>query len=489
MWYACLGVLFVILFASGWYKGPNFAVGCTSVAALLVPTWVNVTVWDYPIDLRLASGMAALGLYCVHRKSAFYVRLVFVDIVGLTLVAIHLASDLSHDGLTWRVPLRVYGEWLVPYLLGRVAIQNWDDVRELTPIIVGVGCVLAACAIAESLIQANIFEFIFGEGNVEGLSRNSMRWGWKRSFGPVRNPIYFGTLQLLLFPWMMYAASLAVRRDGPRWWLCLPAVMVGGILATLSRAPVLAIIPLAFMASIAFWPQWRRTLIGAAIFTLLLLAVNYDRVIESLNKLGGAPAASRRETIDVNGERVEYTTALHRLYLLDVYGGAMKHAGLLGYGTDRTTGFPPRVPIGPTHLKTLKRMWCVDNAYILLVLRFGWLGSLSFSLMGLAAVGTYARLAQGQGLRGRMFAANMAGGILATMFVLLTVWMPSDFGWWLMWSIGAAGGMAAPTSKHAIHIVVGRGKEGEAPSHLKNTTPMLAITESESANIRSRTNS
>ncbi len=437
MWFACFVILVAILIWQAWKEGPNQAIGRVMVLSLLVPTWIVIKVWGFPLDIRIASGIAALGTYCLHPKAVFRTRLVLVDWVAIALVAVHLASDWSLDGFSWRVPVRAYGEWVVPYLAGRLAIQSWDDVRKLTPIVLGVCLVLATCAAIEAIARVNLFELGFGVRPVDGPARELSRWGLKRAFGPLKNPIYLGALLVLLFPWAIYGAVLAVRRRGPRWWLVQPAVVALGILFSVSRAPLLAMLPLLLVTVAAVEKRWRKPLIGVAILGAVLLFLNRHALLQSDISV----SENRREKITVGEQQVEYTSTLHRLYLFDVYWMAMKRAGWLGFGTEMTTGFPPRVPVGPQQLETLKRLWCVDNAYILMVLRFGYLGLLTFLFLELAALGTFASLTRGQGLRRGVFAGSMAGAVLATMLVLFTVWLPHDFGFWFMWTVGTSAGL------------------------------------------------
>jgi hypothetical protein len=75
------------------------------------------------------------------------------------------------------------------------------------------------------------------------------------------------------------------------------------------------------------------------------------------------------------------------------------------------------------------------------VLRFGYLGVLSFLAMGLFAAGVYGSMARSQGLRRGLFAASMASAILAALLIMVTVWMPHDYGFWFMWTVGTAAGL------------------------------------------------
>lgn len=324
-----------------------------------------------------------------------------------------------------------------------MAIQSWEDARALLPTFLVVCVVFAVSAAVESITEFNLFELPFGVRPMEGPPRDLSRWGIKRAYGPVMNPIYFGMLQMLLFPWTMYGAAAAMRKSGPRWWRVAPVVAGVGVCCTASRAPMLGLAVLLYASAVLLLPHWRRILLGVGFATLLALVINYQAVLDGLNLTEGGTKAGRRQKIAVGGESVEYSSTMHRVYVIEVYSKAMGHAGLLGFGTDRTSEFPPRVPFASEHIQALQRLRSVDNCYILVILRFGLLGLFFFVSVGVTSVVAYARHAWGEGLRRGALAAGMAGAMLATMAAFLTVWMPHDFGFWFLWCAGAAGGLHA----------------------------------------------
>ena len=441
MWLLCLAVLFAVSIWQAWKAGPNLAVGTSIFCSLLVPTWLMIDLVGLPLNIQIAAGIAALSVYCLHRRAVFRVRLVLVDIAGIALVTVHVVSDWNADGFDWSVLLRAYGEWMVPYFAGRVAIQSWEDVRRLVPAVIGVCVVFAVCAITESLTKVNLFESLFGLRPLEGTPRHLSRLGLNRSYASTMNPIYFGTLQVMLVPWTCYAAVLAYRRSAWRWWLAAPLFPLAGIICSGSRAPLLSLVPLTYVSLFVIRPRWRRVLLGLGVGALALLIVFHQQALDGLqrwsNKFPDLPPPS----IIVGGKEVAYTGTMHRIYLIQVYSTAMKRAGVLGFGTDRTTGFPPRVPVGPEHAATLKRLWCIDNYYVLIVLRFGLMGLLCFVVMGLAAAASFVSAGNGEGMRKSVFGGTMGGAVVAMLFILATVWMPNDIGFLYMWIMGASAGL------------------------------------------------
>ncbi|MEO8498789.1 MAG: O-antigen ligase family protein, partial [Planctomycetota bacterium] len=354
------------------------ALGAVVILSLLVPTWAvlgyqlkrsELLFFGMPIDMRLAFSFIGISVCCLRPKTILPTRIVAADWAVLAIVAAHVISDLQNDGLSVVPPLRAFGEWMIPYLAGRIALRNMDDARELLPFAVTVCLVLAAVAVIESLARINLAELAYGARPVEGSSRDAARWGLKRAFGPAMHPIYFGTLQLLLMPWAIYAASRAARGRGPVWWYVVPAASAIGIFFSLSRGPILAVPIVLYIFALIGIPRWRPVLSATGVIATVLLAFQYATVLDLLQVWSGEAQQVRKAKITVNDEEVQYTGTLNRVYLLQVYGRALKQAGLFGYGTERVTGFPIRVPVGPEEAKTLKFVRFIDNEYVLLILR------------------------------------------------------------------------------------------------------------------------
>jgi hypothetical protein len=83
----------------------------------------------------------------------------------------------------------------------------------------------------------------------------------------------------------------------------------------------------------------------------------------------------------------------------------------------------------------------VDNAYLLIGLRFGWLGMLALASLLLVSIWTCSRLFGNPAFR------DLSGWLMAMLSavapVLLIEWLSYDFGFALLWSCGAVGGLAA----------------------------------------------
>ena len=329
-----------------------------------------------------------------------------------------------------------------------MALAQIGDVRKVLPFAILVCLTLGLMAAVEAIARFHLAEVIYGLRPLDGISSNMSRWGLKRAFGPARHPIYFGTLQLLLFPWAMYAASRAKHAAGPAWWYAVPMTTAVGIVSTLSRGPILGLLAALYGATGIVKSRWRVTMLICLVLGLGVAVTQRETVLKWLQIWSGEAERLRKPKIIVDEEQVEYTGTMSRIYLFDVYGLAMRRAGLLGFGSERVTGFPIRVPVGPQHAETLKHVRFIDNVYILLTLRFGYLGVVCFLALGLSAVWNFTRMSFVRGA-GLAFYANMAGALAGTMLVLATVWMPQDFGFMFLFSAGASAGLRFGSERYA----------------------------------------
>jgi hypothetical protein len=199
-WTATVSALCGLWCVLAWRYGPQRAIGCQVLIACLVPTWVRFEgfgIQDLPIDCRVISTVFGLVAYCFHPRATFPWRLGWLDAVMLSLVAVHLASDIDNSGWSWTLPLRVYGEWFVPYLAGRLALQSGEDMRALAPVGLAVALVLAVGGAFEGISGYHPWEWIYGERDYDGIVRDQPRWGVTRAWGCCGHPIYFGFLQVL----------------------------------------------------------------------------------------------------------------------------------------------------------------------------------------------------------------------------------------------------------------------------------------------------
>ncbi len=442
--------LVALFLTSAYFRSPQFAIGNVVPIAFIFPAWLILPLFSGPadsiygsgVDIKLTVGAACLVLYCFLPGRTFALRIVPCDIALAFLILFHILSDMLNDGLDWIVLGRAYVEWYLPYVAGRLAIQSREDIEQLWKTLAVLGLILGGTAILEALADINLFELCFGVRPLEGTSRDAARWNMQRAYGPCMHPIYLGVLELLLLAWTGLATWRALRRRAGWPWVFAMVPCLLGIVATGSRGPILGV---AFSSIVFFFyllPSI-RLVVASSIFAVVLVGVvNREAVLTQLEKWSGQAEQLQIETIKVDDETLTHSGTRNRINIFEVYKIALKRSGLTGFGTRAVSGFPINVPVGPREVETIKQTRFVDNEFILITLRFGYLGLAAFAALGgLALVQLLLIADQNPGQLPQQLCcclgATLAGGLLT----LLTVWMPYEIGFVLLWTIGLSSGL------------------------------------------------
>ncbi|MCC6510799.1 MAG: O-antigen ligase family protein [Pirellulaceae bacterium] len=432
-WATTVGLLCLFWCVMAWRYGPQRAIGCQVLLACLVPSWSQ---WDVMegvwLDGRMAATCFGLLAYCFHPRATYPVRLGVLDGVMLCLVAVHLASDIDNSGWSMVLPLRVYGEWCIPYIAGRLALQHREDMRFLAPWGLAVATILAVGSIFEGFSGMHPWEWIYGERKYDGIIRDQPRWGITRAWGCCAHPIYFGFLQLMFLPWLL---RLWHRRRPVYFLWGLPLVGLIGVFCTGSRTPLVAYAGVILMGLFVFVPRSRWPLAVVTLLAGVLLFSMRDQITDLVTRWG--ETVNRRDVIVVDGKEEQTSGTMARWYLLKIYQRPMQQASWLGFGTERCSSWPLDVPVAPEYTQNVKKLLFVDNQYVLMILRFGWLGAAAFALaLLLAALAWFDR---SKSSLGSDVAVSIYIGItiLAVSAGMVTVWMPHDIGFPLLWWMGA----------------------------------------------------
>lgn len=431
--------------------GPRLALGQVTFLALLVPAWaylgyqsagIELQFTGVPVDAKTAIGFVGLLVCATRPRQLFAWRLTWVDLAVALMAVVHVLADWRADGLSAMPLLRAFGEWVLPYAVGRATIQSVDDLRALLPVAIAVTLALAAVAGFEALLRVNAFEWAYGNRPIEYMPRHMSRWGLKRAYGPAKHPIFLGMMLLMLTPWAIYAASYARRGRWASWWIWTPVAVVFGIVFTVSRGPIIGVAVALAVAVYLLFPRLRKPLWGVAGVIVAVLLLQPRAVLETLHMSSGESKWRRTRQVEIDGEMKRFSGTEARLYLFDVYGEALRRAGLLGFGTEAVTGFPVNVPVGPENVETLKSVRFIDNIYVLTTLRFGYLGLVALvTLLGASIVDWWRRTTAARGAPA--FCAGATGALAGAAIVMLTVWMPHDFGFLILWTAGAGSGLRA----------------------------------------------
>jgi len=433
-----LVAVWLILYAR---RGASQALGAAVALSILVPVWIRTPVLGHEIDCRTVVAIIGLIGFTVYRRGRILTPLTMLDVFVTIMSLVHLTADVGAEEWHTAIPFRAYGEWVLPYVAGRFVVQDRNDLKALVPWVVSVLVLLSLGGLVESFSGINVFEDIVGDRPVEGASRKMARFGLKRAFGNAMHPIFFANQLLLLVPWcfglMQKGSEKKVQVFG---WLSLLVAFLG-VCSSVSRGPVMAFfIMLGVMFIIRFrvlrWPILLGLTSAVAVICFFSTA-SLDFLAE---KLGGEKLGDRKTLVEIDGAAVEYSSTRNRLLIFDAYGDALRHAGLTGYGTKLTTGFPPNIPYLQASRHSVERLKIVDNAFVLMTLRFGFLGVGTFVLLLLSGIYTAGclvkRFPQDQ------FFPAACGSFTGFALVLMTVWFCYDFGFIALWMLGILSGCA-----------------------------------------------
>jgi O-antigen ligase len=247
--------------------------------------------------------------------------------------------------------------------------------------------------------------------------------------------------QCLLFPFALAAATRAWRRQGPRWWLATPLVNVVGVMFTISRGPMLClIIALLGFAAIRWRVRWFYVAGGVAV-AALALTIWRAEVFDALHSTEGTRDILAPE--ELGGVKYKTDATNYRLILIRAYSKAIREAPLFGYGTDRVATWPPRVPLDADARVVLKKFWSIDNEYLLILLRFGWVGlACFFAAAALAAYYALRRaITERESMEVGALSAGLGGMLAGVVLILAGEWMQTDWGFLLLYLFGFAGSL------------------------------------------------
>lgn len=456
VWWITVASLIGLFVGLSLWRSPQFGLAAIIPTTWLFPTWfmlplfkgVGGSIVGTGIDIKVAVGAACLVLYCFMPGRRFQLRPTICDAAILLLIFVHLVVDTQHEGFNLLILGRAYAEWYLPYVCGRLAFQSRSDIVAIWPIVAGVACLLALLGIVEATTEASLFDALFGLRPEEGFKHSASRWGIKRANGPTMHAIYFGVCQLALAGWVVFAAFRALQKRTAALWVFSPVLATIGIASAASRGPLLGV-PLALIAGSFLGFRKARLGIGlACLFGILACFAFREPLLEIAAEW--ANEAKPRE-IMVDGETKLQSSVYNRINIFSVYKIAVRRAGFLGFGTQATQGFPINVPVGAREMETLRSVKYIDNTYLLITLRFGFLGVFAFAFAAFACLGQFLFIADRyRGESPHLLAACLGGAVSGVLAVLMTVWMPHEISFPLLWTFGVSSGLVVAHLDRAL---------------------------------------
>jgi hypothetical protein len=283
--------------------------------------------------------------------------------------------------------------------------------------------------------------------------------------------LYFGVAQVMLMPWLLYAAQLATQQRsvasvGKGWLWGIPITAIG-VATSLSRGPFLAIGALVYAMYWVLTPRNRFVLGVIGVVAIVAMVAISGPLLDQLDALTGEDLSG--QTTKSGDQEVKYTSTSARKLLFTVYAHPLKYAGLLGYGTKACSTFPPDVPLD----QPVERVAAVDNAYILFTLRFGYLGLLGFLAVNAAAAWQFLSLADESTGSVKVWLAAMAGMVVTTMLMFMLVWMPQEIGFLYLFGLGASSGLVIGGKQRRQPEK--RRRRSSRPRELEEEPPMRPV--------------
>ncbi len=468
MWIVTTLILSALVAALAWKFGPDVALGGGILISLVIPVWLRIDVWGLPVDLRTVVAILGLGIYCIHPDARLKTRVTSADCACIGLVAMHLISDTLNEGFGLGIVLLAFARWYVPFVSGRLVNRDTRNYDIWIRIACYLCVVFAGWSVVESTTRVNPANYVVEARPKDRTPAVSLRFGLKRAEGPTTHPIWFGMLQCLLFPYALTAATRAWRRRGPRWWLAVPFANVLGVFFTFSRGPVIClIISLLGFAAVQWRVRWTYVAGGLAV-AVVGLTIWTAEIFDHLRWTEGT--SDRHSQVELSGAKYKLDPTNYRLILLRAYSKAIREVPLWGYGTDRLASWPPRVPLNADARVVQQRIWSIDNEYLLILLRFGWVGLVCFFMA--AVLATYFALQRALTERESRGVGALAAGLgttLAAVVIILTgEWMPSDWGFLLFYSFGFASSLRDARPGKSCHQLGSRNRtRDELPKQQK----------------------
>lgn len=441
-WAISLVVIFIVWIVLYVRKGPSEALAPALLLSLAFPVWLKLTVFDIPFSIRTVTAAVTMLAFAIHPRGRILSPLTLLDFCIAFLCCSQILTDAWHDGMSVSLPFLAYGEWGLPYVAGRYAIRNQQDLVTASKWAVGVMLFLSLLAVIETLTKVNVAELVFGERPEELAKRNTLRLGFKRAYVVAMHPIYFGMLLAVLSPWIVCLISSTQSKAFRTVALIAVPVTILGIVATMSRTPFVTILGGWFLL-MAIIIRWLRipimTLIVAAVAVFAIWPYQVTDFIEKYT------AGDRQRLIEMNGSAVVYSASRARLLLPFAYAKAMSNAGLVGYGSAATKTFPLEIPYLEGTAETKNSLKLVDNGYVLTVLRMGWLGG--FLMLLLFVTGMFSSWLLYLKRPDRIFPAAFLGMLIVYSFVSLNlVSQIYDFFLPMLWSLGVISGLSIQKS-------------------------------------------
>ena len=87
----------------------------------------------------------------------------------MIVLVLDVIAEVSADGICRTNSIKTWGEWMLPYVVGRFGIENSCDLISLAPWAVAVLVALSLRGLVDALSGVNPFEVVFGDRPIDGF--------------------------------------------------------------------------------------------------------------------------------------------------------------------------------------------------------------------------------------------------------------------------------------------------------------------------------
>ncbi len=427
-----------------WRTLPGIAGAALMALAFMSPTWLQLPSGGNGIDVRAALAIVYLVAFCIHPAGRFRFKWNALDTCIALLFLVAIISDAFNDGFQWYRPILSYGELLLPFYAGRFLLMRPGVQWRAAQWFAIAGIVVSVLAMLEAVSGTSIWETLLAPKDDYVTTGESQRYGlWFRATGPTRHPIFLSIVLTLCIPWCI---SL-IGNSYDRWSKTLGGIalvtILAGMASTLSRGAIVSCVLALLVVVMLVFERTRIWISLGVLASAILAGVFWDRVVDAV--VSTQDADVRSFVVNVNGKPESYTGTNNRLFILKIYGPKVIEAGPLGFGTERTSQFPPDLPGLSTTVKQSKLLSTVDNSYVLFGLRYGWLGLAALIALFVMTIFTCVRLrATGSIVLAPdvyWLVTSLAGILAGVMVTVSTVFSCYDFFFWLLFSCGLVAGL------------------------------------------------
>ncbi len=298
---------------------PGTALGSAMATALLAATWIAIDIAGFPIEVRSVLAILFLIAFCVHPKGHFRFPILWLDVAAVSILLVGVISDWRFGGVGVDSPLRLYGEFVLPYFAGRFITMRPNVCRDVSIVFAIAATVIGFEAVVEAFTGVNAWEMFFSPKDDLVKQGRGLRFGLSRASGPTRYSIFLGIVLMLLTPWCI---SLIGRHD--RKWVRVFGVIallscIAGIIATVSRGPLLGMVLAGAVSITIVWPWTFKWFAGTAMVGLLLVFTFWEQVI-SLVESTQTTNQVRVQVVEVDGEYEAFSGSRNRLLVWEIYG-------------------------------------------------------------------------------------------------------------------------------------------------------------------------